>query len=162
MKIERVSHWVEILANVGVIVTLLLLVAEVRNNTLTLQRQTRLDRASAMNSPFLESAVMPAILSEIKAIDTWDGNPFEVAFVERYQVPIEHAIVWARYLMGVWSGLEADYVLDGESPDLAQRAQILLSFPDNQLLWEHNARLFSEDFQVYVERIMRPIERNGR
>jgi len=155
MKIERVSHWVEILANVGVIVTLLLLVAEVRGNTLALQRQTRLDRADAMNSAFLESAVMPTILAEVKAIDTWDGNPFEVAFAERYQVPIEHAIVWARYLMVVWSGLEGDYVLDGESPDLARRVQLLLSFPDNRLLWDHNARLFGEDFQVYVERVSR-------
>jgi hypothetical protein len=155
MKIERVSHWVEILANVGVIVTLLLLVTEVRGNTLALQRQTRLDRADAMNAAFLERAVMPTILAEIKAIDTWDGNPFEVAFVERYQVPIEHAIVWARYLMVVWSGLEGDYVLDGESPDLARRVQLLLSFPDNRLLWEHNARLFGEDFQVYVERVSR-------
>jgi len=150
MSMERVSRWVEILANLGVIVTLLLLVAEVRDNTLALQRQAFLDRSTAMNIPFLQDGPLPGILAAIKSVDGWEGSPFEQAFADRYGVPIEDAIVWARHLSMVWGSLDADYQLAGASPALAARVRLLLTFPDNQLLWRTTPELFSSEFRTYV------------
>jgi hypothetical protein len=79
MKAARVAPWFEIAANLGVIVTLVLLVAEVRNNTLALERQALLDRSAAMNYPFLENPLMAEILADIKAVDGWQGSAYEEA-----------------------------------------------------------------------------------
>lgn len=161
MKLDRAANWVEIVANVGVIITLVLLVAEVRNNTLALERQTLIDRSGAMNDAFLENPVMPEILANIKALDGWEsagyakGVAYETAFAERYDVPIEQGIVWARFLSMLWSGLNADYTLLGESEELARRIRLLLQFPDQQLFWKHLPAVLTEDFRAYVERLRR-------
>ena len=153
MNIDRASRWVEILANIGVLATLLFLAIEVRNNTRTLQRQAVLDRSHVMNYPFLESPQLAAILAEVKAVDGW-GGAYETAFAERYETSIENGIVWARHLSMVWAALQADFALLGESNELAERVQLLLSFPDNQLWWERSGEiLYSPEFHAYVERI---------
>lgn len=79
------------------------------------------------------------------------GSSFEEAFAEKYDVPIESGIVWGRHLAMVWSALNADYTLSGASPDLAARISLLLSFPDNQLMWETLPALFTTEFRVYVD-----------
>jgi hypothetical protein len=53
----------------------------------------------------------------------------------------------------VWSGLNADHTLAGESAELAGRIRLLLSFPDNHLLREHLPGLFTTSFRQYVERV---------
>ncbi|MEJ2343017.1 MAG: hypothetical protein P8Y10_12515 [Gemmatimonadales bacterium] len=154
MKIEKLSRWAEIVANLGVLVSVLFLVAEVRDNTKTIKRQIVLQRADVMNTPFLESPSLARILSKVKSVDGWEGSPYEEAFVARYGDPIEDGIIWARHLAMVWAVLEADYELEGESPSLESRVRLLLSFPDNQMVWESGApQIFSPSFKAYVELI---------
>ncbi len=48
-------------------------------------------------------------------------------------------------------GIEADYSLSGESPALESTIRNLLTFPDNQLYWEHGTAISGADFREYVE-----------
>ena len=154
MKLEKLSRWAEVVANLGVLVSVLFLVGEVRDNTRTVKRQIVLQRAEAMNAPFLESPSLARILAKIKSVDGWEGSPFEEAFVGRYGDPIEDGIIWARHLAMVWAVLEADYELEGGSPSLESRVRLLLSFPDNQIVWESGAPQISNPrFKAYVDLI---------
>jgi len=152
MKLENASRWVEIAANVGVIVTLVLLVAEVRTNTRALQRQAFMDRSTALNGPFFEDPDLARILTGIKEVDGWGNEEWEPAFVDRYGMSLEDAVRWGRHLGMIWQGLEADYVLEGPSEGLASRVRLLLQFPDNELLWELGGGPTSnESFRAYVQ-----------
>ena len=153
MKMERVSRWAEIVANVGVLVSLLILVAEVRGNTQVIQREAFLARSAAINAPFLENDRLARILAQVKVVDGWEGSPFEEAFAERYGLPIEDAIVWGRLVATIWTGIEADFVTEGRSVALESRVRLMLSFPDGRMGFELNPQISDPGFMRYVEEV---------
>ncbi len=152
MKLQEWAHWAEITASVAVVVSLVFLTGEVSENTLALERQAIRDRSAAINTPFLNDSQVPAILAKVKAVDGW--RSLVQAYVERYSLTYEEAGIWTRYLSVVWTGLEADFILDGESLALKNRVKSLLSWPDDQMYWEYGGGQVSDaSFIEYVERL---------
>ena len=149
MKLQQWAYWAEIAASLGVVVTLVLLIQEVRGNTKALERQATLDRATSITFPFFASPELPAVLAKIKAVDGL--GHLSQAFVERYDLTPAEAILWQRHLIDVWMGLEADYSLSGESQELESAIRFRLTFPDNQVYWEHSVPFSGADFREYVE-----------
>jgi len=153
VKVERVSHWVEIVANFGVIVTLVLLMLQVRDNTRALEGQAILQRGAAFTEPFLSESAAPEILAKIKAVD--GSEPVVAAYIERYGLTYAEASVWLRHVLSIWTSLEAEYAVLGESPDLANRIQILFPFPDQEIWFDNGGPDFlsTPQFRDYVERL---------
>lgn len=154
MSLKDLAHWAEIIGSLAVVVTLIFLAREVHQNTAALERDAALRRAQTLNSPFLTNSRLPEIAAKIKAVD---GTIALVqAYMDRYDLTHEESDIWARYLGLLWSELEADYALHGESDALEKRIGLLLQFPDNQLLWDQgNPQVSDEEFRAYVERIRR-------
>jgi len=157
VRLEQWVNWAEITASLAVVVTVVLLVHEVRGNTEAIERQAAMDRARVFNSPFFANPQLPAVLAKIKAIDGPD--PIPQALVERYKLTSEEAILWERHLAHIWLVLEADYSMSGESQDLATAIRDLLKYPDNQLYWQHAVssgwHAVNTDFSEYVDRLRR-------
>lgn len=155
MKLERGAHWAEIGASVAVVASLLFLVQQVRQNTLMLERQFALDRATAFNSAYLEESRLPEILARVKEVD--GAEPVEVAFVQRYGLAYEDAVRWARHLALVWTVLESDFSANGRSDALDAVAWSLLRSPDNRLFWESGGpQITSPEFRTYLEGLREP------
>ena len=156
MKLQEWAHWAEILASVAVVVTLVFLIGEVRENTLALESQAIRERARDLNGPFLIGSAIPSILVKVKAVD--GEEPVDQAYVDRYGMSYEEAAIWARYVGSFWVGLEADYVVRGPSDDLETRLKGLLAYPDNQILWDHDAwQVLDPEFRDYVSSIREQI-----
>lgn len=154
MKLDRWAHWAEIGASIAVVASLLLLIQQVHQNTLMLERQIALDRAEAFNTPFLDDSPLAGILGSVKAVDGLE--PVEEAFVERYDLSYEESIRWVRHLALVWTVLESDYSAHGRSDPLDAVAWTLLGSPDNQLYWEQGApQVTNGEFRHYVS-LLRP------
>ena len=152
MKLQEWAHWAEITASVAVVVSLVFLTGEVSENTLALERQAIRDRSAAVNAPFLNDSQIPAIHAKVKAVD--GSRSLVQAYVERYSLTYEEAFIWTRYLSVVWTGLEADFILEGESLSLKNRIKSLLSWPDDQMYWEYGGGQVSDaSFIAYVERL---------
>jgi len=153
VKLERASHAVEILANVGVIVTLVLLILQVRDNTRALEGQAIIQRGAAFQEPFVSESSVPAILAKIKAVD--GPEPLVTAYMDRYGLTYEEAAIWNRHVWSVWTALEAEYAVLGESPELSQKIRILLPFPDVEVWFEHGGADWynTPGFREYVERL---------
>ena len=150
MKLQEWAHWAEITASVAVVVSLVFLTGEVSKNTLALERQAIRDRSVAMNAPYLNDSQIPAIIAKVKAVDGW--RPLVHAYVERYSLTYEEAVILVRMLGVVWTGLEADFILDGESQSLKNRVDDLLSNTDDQMYWEYGGGQVSDaSFIEYVE-----------
>ena len=151
MKLQNWVRTAEITASVAVVVTLAFVAQEVRRNTLALERQAALERASAIASPFLGESGLPGVLAKIKAIDGLD--PVPQAFVDQYGLSPEEAIIWERHLWLIWAGLEADFALTGGTPEITGLIGVLLSNPDNQTYYANVERQASEEFKDFVRRI---------
>ncbi len=151
MKLDRAARWAEILANIGVIITLVVLIFQVRDNSRVLRSQSILSRSAAFTEPFFSESLAPSVLAKIKAVD--GAEPIVAAYMDRYNLTYEEGAVWSRHLLSLWSSLETEYALFGPSPGLSDRIRILLPFPDEQLWIEHGGLVWlsTPEFQRYVE-----------
>jgi len=153
MKLELIARWAEIIASVAVVVSLIFLTIEVRENTLAVESQAIRDRSQSLNFSFVTSSKVPEILAKIKETD--GPEALEQAYVDRYGLSYEEAGIWARYVGQIWTNLEADFTLNGESEGLKERIQLLLiNFPDEQLFWDTGAlQVTSSEFRGYVQKV---------
>jgi hypothetical protein len=154
---EKWAAWADIVASVAVVVTLAFLIVEVRQNTLTVERQIRLERQSRMIDPYLDSQEFRQIYTRIKATD--GREPTVAAFAETYSLADEEAVYWVRHLDVIWTGLEADFLQNGPSPELDGLVRALLSFPDGRLYWRYSGSTdgrFTASFTRHVAGLARP------
>lgn len=150
-KVELWAQWAEIAASLTVVITLVLLVQEVRRNTRALQRQADVERAVAMTYPFFENPGLADVLDKIKAVDGQD--PVPRALMEHYGLTGREAILWERHLLLIWQGLEADYEAVGESPTLGNMIRSLWCAPDNRLYLTAEEQFSTSEFREYVTRL---------
>jgi len=134
MKLQNWARWIEIIANLAVVASVLFLAVEIKKNTKAIEAQSISDRSSSINQPYVNSPLIPSILEKIKKMD--GPEPSEYALMERYGLTYEEAGIWGRYLATILSGLEAEYLRDGPNMSLQERVQLLFLFPDIQLNWD--------------------------
>ena len=151
MRDKNWAQRIELIASVSVVVTLVLLVVEVRANTGALERQILLDRSANMATPFMEGPELLEAFRRVKSVDGW--GPLETEFMERYGLEPAQSVAWTFFLFKIWNNLEADHAFAGPSDELTASIQGLLAFPDNQLYWKHAADQFSPEFIAYVEEV---------
>lgn len=151
MRDKNWAQRVEMIASVSVVVTLVLLIVEVRANTGALERQIMLDRAANVATPFMEGPELLEAFRRVKSVDGW--GPLETEFMDLYGLEPAQSVSWMFFLYKIWSNLEADYAFAGPSDELTGSIQGLLAFPDNRLYWKHAAGQFSPEFIGYVEEV---------
>jgi len=135
MKKIELRTWVdiaEIAASLAVVVTLVILVVQIREASLIEQRQSFIRAAEWDAAVFLQSDVLASALSKVKAVDGIEEGIQE--FMERYATSYEQAAAWNRYLVLNWSGIQADYLYHGRWDGLDQRIRHNLEWPDQQIL----------------------------
>ena len=154
MRLERIAHWAEIVGNFGVIVTLVILIFQVRDNTQALMSQAILQRGAPLTEPYVWGTQLPSILAKVKEVD--GADPIPQAFMDRYDLTYEESVIWERHMNSIWTSMAAEYALLGESETLALRVRTLLSNAD-QLLWFETggARMLGAqpEFLSYVEAV---------
>jgi len=147
-RLERYAHIADIVSGVAVVVTIVVLILEVRTNTTLLRRQIELDRIDRL-AAISESDYLIDVLAKIKEVDSAYVDETTAAFIDRYQLSFAEADRWVRYLRRAWQSYEADYLADqvgGLDTEIAARLQ----FPDQALYWEHSQSSFDEKFVDFV------------
>ena len=151
-RLEKLTQIAEIVAAVGVIVTLAILVQEVRTNTLAIQEQSRAQYAAAIAEPFLDPSVLPSLYAKVKSVDSQAVDQVVVAFEDRYDMTTEQAIQWTRLLHIQWSQLEARFAREGSSEDLARLVRLWMTSPDLEL-YARSPNQLGGAFAEYVSRV---------
>ena len=148
--------WVELselAASAAVIISLVFLIYEVRQNTATLEKQIWIDRQSRMVDPYLSSGEIRSAYAKIKSKD---GLELRVAaFVDEYDLDTEEALAWVRMLDSIWYGYEIDYWAFGENDELDTVIRGMLRNPDQKLYWEAVVRdkSLTPEFIAHIEAI---------
>ncbi len=135
MKKVELRVWVdiaEIAASVAVVVTLVILIAQIRESSLIEQRESAIRAAEWDAAVFLQSETLASTISKIKAVDGIEDGIQE--FMDRYDASYEQAAAWNRYLVLNWAGMQADYLYHGRSESLDQRIRYNLQWPDQRIL----------------------------
>jgi hypothetical protein len=151
----------EITASVAVVVTLLLLILQMRESDEQARVHNALRMAQWDAQMFLQSDQLPVISAKIEAA----SNPhFMREFRKRYDLSIEEAAIWNRWLFLMWKSLEAEFLLVGPSNELAERIRLSMSYEDQQLvilpaLTSMNP-LFHEKFKRYVDSLIDDLHEN--
>jgi hypothetical protein len=151
MRLEQFAFIAEVTGSVAIIATLVILILEVQENTAVIERQAHMERFDRIASPYLEAGDIREVYAKVKEVDGME--PLTQRLMDRYKLNTEEAVQWARSMHSIWAGIEADYVYLGPSPDLERFIGMLLSYPDVQLFWEEETRLYSDEFRSYVNGI---------
>jgi len=135
----------------AVIVSLVLLIFEIRDNSLAIQQQSMLARAEAITAPFYETD-LANILVKVAAVDGDFGMPSQ--FAERYDLSDRQAILWERHLWHVWEVMQASYTTQGSSEHLDKQIRLSMLSPSNQLyLSDAKKYQFTAEFRQHVEQL---------
>ena len=129
--------WVELselVASVAVIISLIFLIYEVRQNTATMEKQIWIDRQGRMIEPYMDSGEIRSAYAKIKSKDGLERRVD--AFIEEYGLDTEEALAWVRMLDSIWYGYEIDYWAYGENDELDSVILGMLENPDQMLYWQ--------------------------
>lgn len=152
-RLEKWTQVAEIVAAAGVIITLVILVQEVRTNTLAIQEQSRAQFTAATAEPFLSPDVLPGLYAKVKGVDSLAVDPEVVAFVDRYDMTPAEAIQWTRLISIQWAQWEARFEREGPSEELARWIRLLMTKPDIELFVQTDVLARGSPFAEYVARV---------
>lgn len=152
MNLQKWTQLSEMAAALAVVVTLVILIQEVRTNTLAIRQQGLDQRATNVAQPFLDPAVLPRLYAKVKSVDG-GVDPDVAAFMARYDMSMEEALQWTRHLSMLWRGVESEFLINGRSPTLDLWIRQAFRSPDIGLAWsswEDWPGLFDPAFVQYV------------
>ena len=139
----------------AVIISLIVLILEVRTNTAAIERQSRLDHISMLTQPFLDDVEMGLVLAKVKGVD--GREDLVSALMEVYDLTDVEASSWNRHLYSIWGAIEADYLYSG--PDFVDgNVRALIVFPDAKLYWQNMRSFHSEEFVEFIDEILKEMD----
>ena len=149
-KPSKLNERLTLFANVAVVLGIVFLALEVRQNTRAIERQSRIDYADGITEPFLDDAPMGEVLAKVKAVD--GREPLVQELIDTYGLTEVEAATWNRHLYRVWYGIEADFHYGGA--DLVEpTVRALLDFQDAEIYWDHIGDFHTPGFRAFVEQI---------
>ena len=154
MDTDRLNRWLTLVANLGVIVGIVILAIEIRQNTATQELQMRMDRISGVMDPFFESPELLGVWAKVKAIDGLE--PVAQKYMDRYQLTPEEAALWSRLVHRDWYVMQAQFITEGPSEDIERTiAHYYDLYPDFRIVFEANEdSALSDEFIEYVDSIV--------
>lgn len=147
LKLKKLALTAEVVASFAVIISLILLLLEVRGNTLAMERQTEMAHYNSLFTAFIEPTALMSAMTKIKAVDGIEADI--EAFIATYDMSETEATAWSRFQLLIWAGMQQSFIYDGPSDRLAKEIRQLLRFPDIVLFLKHNPP--SEAFMSYIE-----------
>jgi hypothetical protein len=151
MRLDQWTRIGELIGTVVIVVSLIVLIVQVRESTELTKRQIIRDRSEMLNMPFVHS---PRVYGQISAKINLKGGfaPFQALLMDEYGLTPEEAIVWNRHMIAAWGVLASDFEYSGVKADLEPIVTNYLRWEDTAKFWEVSGRtMYSERFVNYVE-----------
>ncbi len=153
MTLQDWSDIAQVVGNAAVLVTIIVLIAQIRTNTRTLERQMHVDRARALTEDILTS---PDLVRASVKIEAATGEPYSLhtELVARYGLTWEEAWLISRQQLKMWTMYEAEFLFGGASARLARSIRAFWGGPQSRLTWDHIKRIRDPEFVRYVDRVL--------
>jgi len=152
------ANWAEIIETVVILISMVLLIQEVRGNTRALELQAYLNRGEAHVRPYFEVEGFADVYAKVKAVDTGFPETVVGAFEERYDLTQEEALLWVRHLDDIWRNFEGDFLYGADRDLLARDMAYLLTFPDQQLYFQNIGPGLNPGFREFLAGLQEGVE----
>ena len=153
MKLEKWAHASEVFGSIAIVISLVILILEVRSNTLVQQQQMQLDRGLNFTDTFLGSPELADIYAKVKAIDGIE--PLAGAYVERYELTPAEGVLWSRLVQRTLFTWQSQYLFGGPSEELQSEIRAVFKYPDIRIAYEINEDgLLGPEFIEYVDSVL--------
>ena len=149
MNLKKAVQITEIIGGIGILISLIVLIVEVRTNTDAIDRRASLDRNARLFEPYISG--IPEIYTKVKVDDGLE--PIVSRYVDVYDLQPEEAVRWVALLQSNWRSYEIDYRYSGRTNELDASVRFMMSFPDNHIYWEVMKSSFSPKFVEYVDQL---------
>ena len=148
MKIEKLNTWLTLGANIGVLVGIVFLAVEVRQNSQATNAATR-SHITATILDLLDRQRHPLVISALHKSETGENLTYEEIYMLDNQAHMgwRHSEnVFYQYRNGLFD----------ENEFLADQAAVKASLNDTYRLahWRANRQWYSEDFRNYVDQLL--------
>jgi hypothetical protein len=153
MKNEQWARWLEVVASAAIIVSLIVLIVEVRTNTAAVERQAAYERALTVSAPYFDDPDVAEAFAKILEVE--GPLPLHQAYVDRYGLTVEQAIKWSRHHLLFWSSVEADMKAFGRSDDTDALVRQLVCLTDHAMFWDSEQINISAEFRDYIANVRR-------
>jgi len=153
LKSGLLANWAEVIETLVILVSMVLLIQEVRDNTRALELQAYMARGEAHVRPYFEVDGFSTVYAKVKAVDAEFPEAVVDAFRERYDMTQEEALLWVRHLDDIWRNFEGNFLYGADRELLARDMTQLLTFPDQQLYYRNVGPGLNPDFREFLDRL---------
>lgn len=150
MKLERWAHIAEITSGIAIVVTIIVLIFEVRTNNSLLERQLNMERIERSEGIF-ESEHLPRIFGQMREVEPGIASNQAQVFMERFGLSFPDADRVTRYYRTIWQSFEADFTSGNTYPRMERTIQRFLRLPDHALYWDSGMTNRDPEFVDFVE-----------
>ena len=114
VDLKKTVQIVEIVGGVGILISLIVLIIEVRANTNAIDRQASLDRNARIFEPYISN--IPDIYTKVKAVDGLE--PIVSQYADIYDIHPVEAVRWVAFLQSNWMAYEIDFKYAGQTREM--------------------------------------------
>jgi len=151
IKLERLNHWLTLGANIGVVLGLVVLIVEVRQNTLQARASGNyqfLETSSTLNLAVIENTHVASMVrrgnKDYNALDKDEKVQYFFFIGQYYTVYANMYDLWqsGRFSDNAWHSVKKDIL-------------VLMSMPGSRYIWETAGKKSqSPAFVAYVDRLI--------
>ncbi len=150
MNLQDWSDITQLIGNVAVIATLIVVIAQIRANTRAVNLERAEARLSKFTTPFYQSPHLLRISAKIDAVQ--GQGPATKELMETFDLSPEEANLWFRHLMDQWTTYEIEWrhgVL-GHARGIKRSQRFL----DNRIFYKHLKLGRDPAFIRYVDSLL--------
>ena len=153
-KLQKYALVTEIVGGLAVLLTLIILILEVRENTEESRRTNLIQLTTAPLVPYLENPDIRRISSKIS--ESYENVGLPTVFEKEFGISREDSQLYARYLGYSWRIRESEYLYGNSEPEVF-RASMLFALRnlEDRLYWEHVPAVFQPEFAAYIQDLLR-------
>lgn len=155
-KLQRYALVTEIVGGLAVLLSLIILIIEVRENTEESRRTNLIQLTTAPLVPYLQYPEIRRISSEIS--EPYENSGLPSVFEEEFNISREDSQLYARYLGYSWRIRESEYLYGNSEPEVFEASMLFaLRSREDQLYWEHVPAVFQPEFVAYIQNLLKSL-----
>ena len=156
-KLQKITLLTEMIGGVAVLLTLIILIVEVRENTEASRRANLIQLTTAPLNAYLDNPDVQAISSKIA--DGAEGSRLPTELQDEFGLTHEEAHLYARYLGYTWRIRESEYLFGNSEPAVFRQNMIFyLNNPEDKVYWEYGQAPYHPEFRAYIDGILQELE----
>lgn len=155
-KLQKYALFTEIVGGLAVLLTLIILIIEVRENTEASRRTNLIQLTTAPLNVYLDNPDIQAIASKIS--QTTQVSVLPNLLKDEFDLSFDEAQLYARYLGYTWRIRESEFLYGNSDPEVFEaNMRFYLGNAEDQFYWQRTRAPYHPEFRAYIEGLLQDL-----